>query len=49
MINSVNRFASVFIWGICWLLISCFSARAESNNGGSEWEFQLTLYGWLAG
>ncbi len=48
MKNLVNRFARVFICGICWLLIACFSAHAESN-GGQEWEFQLTLYGWLAG
>jgi hypothetical protein len=48
MKNSVNRSVGVFLCGLCWSLIACFSAHAESN-GGQEWEFQLTLYGWLAG
>jgi len=48
MKNSVGRFARVFICGIICLLVACFSAHAESS-GSKEWEFQLTLYGWLAG
>lgn len=48
MKNSVNKSIGVFLCGVCWSLIACFSVYAESN-GGQEWEFQLTLYGWLAG
>jgi hypothetical protein len=48
MKNSVKRGVGVFLCGMCWSLIACFSAHAESK-GVNEWEFQVTLYGWLAG
>lgn len=48
MENSVGRLSRFFFCGIIWFLVACFSAHAESS-GSKEWEFQLTLYGWLAG
>ena len=48
MKNSVGRFARFFICSIICLLVACFSAHAESS-GSKEWEFQLSLYGWLDG
>jgi len=48
MKNSVGGFSRVFIYGIICLLVACFSVQAESSTS-NEWEYQLTLYGWLAG
>lgn len=48
MKNSLNKVTRFIICGVLCTLVWCLSAYAESNSS-DKWEFQLTLYSWLAG